>query len=64
MEAATCLFLGVGKQFSDVLLTRANVLIQDFGTVYNLRFASVEHLADLSSHQRFTGPGRPIEQET
>ena len=57
------LLFGVGKQLADVLLTRADELVQDLRAVHNLRLARVEHLADLPRHERLARAGRAEEQD-
>ena len=46
--------LSVGEQLPDVGLRLSDVLVEDLGTVDDLRLSGFEHFANLSSHQGFT----------
>mmetsp|Transcript_10233 Transcript_10233/g.24613 ORF Transcript_10233/g.24613 Transcript_10233/m.24613 type:complete len:343 (-) Transcript_10233:546-1574(-) len=54
--------LRVGEEFADVLLRLAHVLAQHLRPVHDLGLAPVEHLADLTRHQRLARARRPEEQ--
>ena len=58
------LLLGIREQLSDVLLALTNKLVQDLGSVDDLRLAGVEHLADLTGHQRLARARRSVEQQS
>jgi hypothetical protein len=63
-EEETRLFLRVCKQFSDVLLTLADKLVEDLWTIHDFRLPSIEHAADLPSHQGLSGTGRSEQEYT
>lgn len=52
------LLLCIGEQLADVGLGLSHVLVQDLGTVDDLRLSGVEHLADLPGHERLTATRR------
>jgi hypothetical protein len=58
------LLLGIAKQLANVLFTLPDKLVQDLWTVDDLRFARVQHLADLSCHECLSRSGRSEEQDT
>lgn len=58
------LLLRVGKETSDVGFRFADVLVQDLGTVDNLRLSGVQHFSDLTSHQSLAGSGWSEQQDT
>lgn len=58
------LLLGIGEEPPDIGLALADKFVEDLRPVDYLRFPGVQHRADLTSHQSFTGTGRSVQQDT
>eukprot|EP01137_Pigoraptor_chileana_P025947 Opistho-2@96201 len=58
------LLLSIPKQLANVLFRLSDVLAENFGAVYNLWCARVEHLSDLSGHECFSGAWRSIQKDS
>mmetsp|Transcript_95108 Transcript_95108/g.273838 ORF Transcript_95108/g.273838 Transcript_95108/m.273838 type:complete len:394 (+) Transcript_95108:860-2041(+) len=56
------LLLRIGEQVPDVLLGLADVLVQDFGAVDDLRFRRLEELGQLPGDERLARAGRAVQQ--
>ena len=54
----------ISKQFANVRLRLADVFVQDLWTIDDLWLPSIQHLANLSSHQSFTGARRAKQQDS
>ena len=58
------LLLGILEQGTDVGFGFAHILIQNLGTVHDLRLVRVQRLTDLTGDQGLTAAGRTVEQHT
>ena len=64
LEMHTNLFFGIGEELTDVLFRSTDVLVQNLRTVDDLGLTCVEHLADLSCHERLASTRRTKEEDT
>jgi hypothetical protein len=58
----TNLFLCICKELPDVLFGCTYVFVQDFRTIDNFGFASVEHLSNLTREEGFSRTRRAMQQ--
>lgn len=42
--------LGIGKEFTNILLGRTDELVQDFWPIHDLWLSGIEHLSNLPSN--------------
>ena len=54
----------LSKQLTDILFRGADVLIEDFGAIDDLRLTRIEHLTNLPSHESLPRTGGPVKQDT
>jgi hypothetical protein len=60
----THLLLSVPEQFADILLRLTDELVQDLGSIDNLGFPRIEHLANLPRHERLSRARGSIQEDT